>query len=160
MPTPRRYRLNWRRSCRTGRWGARSTATAQLLKPEFIVVLKPFERRLKLLISVLHLLNLPGELTDLILQSIDPDQKLCGADLRECDSRARGEIAAGHNRGKGGTDPHRSLHRPREEIGKAANNSQSCVKIVTSARQFRSKFTSRCTRNATGAHEVHNFSVQ
>src|SRR5215470_13429416 len=101
MPTPRRYRLNWRRSCRTGRWGARSTATAELLKPEFIIVLKPLERRLQLLISVLHLLNLPGELTDLVLQSINPDQKLCYPDLRACDSRAHHQIAGGREGGEG-----------------------------------------------------------
>jgi len=40
---------------------------AELLKPKFVIVLKALERRLELLISVLHLLNLTGELTDLIL---------------------------------------------------------------------------------------------
>ncbi len=67
---------------------ARPSTAAEFLESEFVILLKPLERRLELLISVLHLLKLTGELPDLILQAIDPDQKLRGPDLRECGSRA------------------------------------------------------------------------
>jgi len=87
------------------------------MKPEFVVVLNPLDRRLKLLISVLHLLKLPSEQTDLILQPINPDQKLSGPGLRECDSRARQETA-GRNCGKDGTVQHHSHLRWRTESRK------------------------------------------
>ena len=79
----RRRRLDRLCARRAGRSDARSAAGAELLKPEFVIVRQPFERRLKLLIAVLHLLDLTGELTNLILQAIDPDQKVRGTDLRE-----------------------------------------------------------------------------
>jgi len=108
--------LYLRCSSRTG-GDARSSAAGKLLKPEFVVVLKPFDRRLKLLISILHLLKLPSEQTNLILQPINPDQKFSGPGLRECNSRARQETA-GRNCGKDGTVQHHSHLRSRAESRK------------------------------------------
>jgi hypothetical protein len=70
---------------------------AELLRPEFVIVQKALERRLELLISVLHLLNLTGELTDLIFQAIYPDQKLGAPDLRKYGSRVRQNVTGGCN---------------------------------------------------------------
>jgi hypothetical protein len=51
--------------------------------------LKSPERGLELLISVLHLLDLTGQLTNLILQAINSDHKLRGTRLRKCARRDR-----------------------------------------------------------------------
>jgi hypothetical protein len=51
--------------------------------------LKPPERGLELLISVLHLLDLAGQLTNLVLQAINSDHKLRGARLRKRARRNR-----------------------------------------------------------------------
>jgi hypothetical protein len=99
MPTAGNRRLGRLYGSRAGARNTRSAAIAQFLRPEFAIVLQPLERRLKLLITVLHLLKLTGELTDLILQAVDPDQKVCGPDLCECGSRAH----QGTNDGNGDT---------------------------------------------------------
>jgi hypothetical protein len=51
--------------------------------------LKSPERSLELLISVLHLLDLTGQLTNLVLQTINSDHKLRGARLRTYTHRDR-----------------------------------------------------------------------
>jgi len=83
---------------------------AELLRPEFVIVLKAFERRLELLISVLHLLDQTGELTDLIFQAIYPDQKLGATDLRKYGSRVRHSVTGGCNDSQGNSVQHRSHH--------------------------------------------------
>jgi len=56
---------------------ARPTAIAELPRSQFV------DGRFELLISILHLLDLTGQLTDFILQPIDSDQKLSLPDLCE-----------------------------------------------------------------------------
>jgi len=51
--------------------------------------LKSPERGLELLISVLHLLDLTGQLTNLVLQAINSHHKLRRARLRKCPRRDR-----------------------------------------------------------------------
>ena len=68
------------------RWGARWGS--HIAHPA-VVVLKSPERGLELLISVLHLLDLTGQLTNLVLQAINSDHKLRGTRLRKCARRDR-----------------------------------------------------------------------
>src|ERR1700732_157869 len=49
-----------------GGGGARSSAGAEFLEPIIVIVLHALERRLELLIAVLHLLDLSGELPKLV----------------------------------------------------------------------------------------------
>jgi hypothetical protein len=83
---------------------ARTTAVSKFSRPQFV------ERGLELLISVLHLLDLTGQLTNLVLQTINSDHKLRGARLRKSARRGRHD-EGGCNSGKSDAVQHRS-HRP------------------------------------------------
>jgi len=56
---------------------ARPTAIAGFPRSQLV------DGRFELLVSILHLLDLTGQLTDFIFQPIDSDQKLCLPDLCE-----------------------------------------------------------------------------
>jgi len=62
---------------------ARATAASKFSRPQFV------ERCFELLISVLHLLDLTGQLTNLVLEAIKSDHKLGGARLRKSAHRDR-----------------------------------------------------------------------
>jgi hypothetical protein len=89
--------------------------------------LKALEHGLELLVSVLDLLDLTGQLPDLILQSVDSDQKLCRPNLGECHSRDRHDTGE-CNGAKGDTVRHRSHHR-RERSGRLPTIAEAASKL-------------------------------
>ena len=104
----RRRRRRWRsrldgacgRPCRCA-----STATrAEVLEPGVGILLQAFKRSLELLVAILQLLDETRELAQLVLQPIDPYQKIRGVLLRDgrtgSAQRTAGKCKNGHDETK------------------------------------------------------------